>query len=84
MSKSKKISQQKKKKKSTKKGFLRWTESLKDAKRPERDAAVAYLLPRMALDLREFEFGVVWIHLLNLIPRRRSQYFNDLNQLIDP
>lgn len=37
----------------------------------------------MALDLREFEFGVVWIHLLDLISRRRTQYFNDLNQLID-
>lgn len=37
----------------------------------------------MALDLREFEFGVVWIHLLNLISSRRSQYFDDLNQLID-
>lgn len=44
---------------------------------------LTYLLPWMALDLREFEFGVVWIHLLNLISRRRSQYFNDLNQLID-
>lgn len=37
----------------------------------------------MALDLREFELGVVWIHLLDLIPRRCPQYFDDLNQLVD-
>lgn len=47
-------------------------------------ARLSYLLPRMTLDLREFKLGVVWIHLLDLIPRWRAQYFDDLDQLIDP
>lgn len=34
-------------------------------------ASGVYLLPRMGLDLGEFEFRVVWIHLANLIARRR-------------
>lgn len=42
-----------------------------------------HLLPRMAFDLREFEFCVVGIHLFDLIPRRCAQHFDDLYQLID-
>jgi hypothetical protein len=43
---------------------------------------MAYLLPWVALDLREFEFSIVGIHLLDLIPRWCAQYFDDFNQLI--
>lgn len=37
----------------------------------------------MTLDLWEFELGVVRIHFLDLIPRRRAQYFDNLDQLVD-
>ena len=42
-----------------------------------------YLLPRMCLNLRELELGVIGIHLANLLPRRSAQHFDDLYQLID-
>ena len=43
---------------------------------------VRYLLPRMRLDLRELKFGVVGIHLTDLLPCRRTKYLYDLHQLI--
>jgi hypothetical protein len=52
-------------------------------KKSAHSAANSYLLPRMTLDLREFKLGVVWIHFLDLIPRWRAQYFDDLNQLVN-
>lgn len=42
-----------------------------------------YLLPGMWLDLREFEFGVIWIHLSYLIARRGTKDFYYLDKLID-
>ena len=42
-----------------------------------------YLLPRMCLNLRELELGVIGIHLANLLPRWGAQHFNNLHQLVD-
>lgn len=44
---------------------------------------MTYLLPWVALDLWEFEFSVIWIHLFDLIPCWCTQYFDDFNQLIN-
>lgn len=41
-----------------------------------------YLLPRMRLNLWEFEFGIVGVHLANLIARRCTEDLDDLDQLI--
>lgn len=41
-----------------------------------------YLLPGVALDLRELELGVVGVHLADLFPCRRTQHLDDLDQLV--
>ena len=43
-----------------------------------------HLVERMWLDLRELVLHVIRVHGPNLIPRRSSQDFDDLYQLIDP
>ena len=42
-----------------------------------------HYLPRVRLDLRELELGVVRVHLLDLFSGRRAQDFDDLDELID-
>lgn len=42
-----------------------------------------HLVPRVRLDLREFELLVVRIHALNLFACRRAQHLDNLHQLID-
>lgn len=46
-------------------------------------ARYAYLAERMRLDLREFVLHVVRIHRTDLVTRRRSQNFDDLDQLVN-
>jgi hypothetical protein len=41
-----------------------------------------YFVPRMAFNLRELELLMRWVHLLNLLDRRRAQDFDDFHQLI--
>ena len=41
-----------------------------------------YLIPGMTLNLRELELLVLGVHLLNLLGRGSTQYFDDLDQLI--
>lgn len=45
--------------------------------------ANAYLLPRMAFDLWKLEFGVIGIHLADLLAGRCAEHFDDLHQLVD-
>jgi hypothetical protein len=33
-----------------------------------------HLVPWMSLDLRELELCVVWVHALDIFPRRSTQY----------
>ena len=42
-----------------------------------------YLLPRVRLDLRKFELGVVRIHLANLVACRCAENLDDLDELIN-
>ena len=37
----------------------------------------------MSLDLRKLELLIVGIHLTNLISRRSTKHFNDLDELVD-
>ncbi len=41
------------------------------------------LIKRMRLDLRKFVLHVVWIHGADLVARRSSQDFDDLDELVD-
>lgn len=40
------------------------------------------LVPGVALDLREFEFRVVGVHLADLVARGSAQHLDDLHQLV--
>lgn len=42
-----------------------------------------HLCPRMCLDLRELELGVVFVHFPNLFLARRSENLDDLDELVD-
>ena len=48
-----------------------------------RGARAEDLVPRMRLDLRELEFGVVLVHRLDFLPGRGSEDLDDFDQLVD-
>ena len=55
----------------------------KENKTKEDRVVGPHLLPRMGLDLRKLELGVVGVHLVDLLACRRAEHFDDLNELID-
>jgi len=55
----------------------------KENKTKEDRVVGPHLLPRMGLDLRKLELGVVGVHLADLLARRRAQHLDDLHQLVD-
>ena len=48
-----------------------------------RSAGAKDFAPWMRLDHGEFELGVVWIHLPNLVTGRRPEHFDDLDELVN-
>ena len=55
----------------------------KENKTKEDRVVGPHLLPRMGLDLRKLELGVVRVHLLDLLARGRSEHLDNLNELIN-
>ena len=59
-------------------------ENLRDhVDRVRRGSRSEDLVPGVRLDLREFEFGVVRVHAVDLLACGRPQHLDDFNQLVN-